>query len=254
MWFIPIFMAGKIICSLWNENTETDSILDKNELKRIAAEKAVDYIKDGMVLGLGTGSTVLFALQKLSILIREGKLKNIVGIPTSKQTEVQARELSIPLTTLSENPSIDLTIDGADEVDKDLNLIKGGGGALLREKIVAQATNKNIIIVDESKLSDKLGDKWPVPVEVIPFAVESEREFLTLLGSKVTLRINKNEKSFITDENNLILDCNFGRINNPNSLSEKLNDRAGIVEHGLFINIADLVISASENEIVELKK
>ncbi len=227
---------------------------NQQELKRLAAEKAVEQVKDGMILGLGTGSTTLFALKKISVLIAEGKLNNIKGIPTSVQTERAAVELGIPLTDLGEYPEIDLTIDGADEVDSKLNLIKGGGGALLREKVIAQASKKEIIIVDNSKVSKKLGEKWHVPVEILPFAIGSERKWLESIANSVKLREYEESKYFITDEQNLILDCNFGEIDNPAELATKLNERAGIVEHGLFINLASEVIVAAGDEIKTMVK
>lgn len=224
-----------------------------DELKKQAAEYAVKYIKSGMVVGLGTGSTTLFALRKIGSLINSGELKDVVGIPTSNNTEEEAKKLGIPITTLDEHPSIDLTIDGADEVDKNLNLIKGGGAALLKEKIVAQASKKEIIIIDESKMSDVLGTKWAVPVEVIPFALNVELEFLKSLKAKVEVRKSSSGEILITDEGNYIIDSDFGPIDNPEELSNKLNARAGIVEHGLFIGLTNHVIIASGNGISELK-
>lgn len=213
------------------------------EQKKRAAEKAVDYIKSGMIVGLGTGSTVKYALEKIAKLIEEGKLKDIVGIPTSKQTEERAIELGIPVGTLNKYPVIDLTIDGADEVDDEMNLIKGGGGALLREKIIAQASDKLIIVIDPNKRSKKLGEKFFVPIEVLQFAEEAERKFLESLGAFVTKRLNNDGHHFITDENNVILDCKFGVLENPKETASILNERAGIVEHGIFINLADEIVT-----------
>ena len=207
-----------------------------------------------MLLGLGTGSTTLFALKKISALLKEGKLKNIKGIPTSVQTERAAIELNIPLSSLIEFPEVDLTIDGADEVDHNLNLIKGGGGALLREKIIAQASKMEIIIVDETKMSSKLGKKWAVPVEVIPFALGSIEYFLRDLGAEIKIRVNEDNLPYLTDEKNLIIDANFGVIENPSELADKLNARAGIVEHGLFVGLAHKVISASDSGIKIFEK
>ncbi|MCK5591821.1 MAG: ribose 5-phosphate isomerase A [Candidatus Pacebacteria bacterium] len=222
--------------------------------KKAAAEKGVDHIKSGMILGLGTGSTFVYALNKIARLINKGELKNIAGIPTSKKTEKLAVELGVPLTTLSEQPEIDLTIDGADEVDNNLNLIKGGGGALLREKIIAQASNRNIIIVDDSKLSENLGQKWAVPVEIIPFAFEVEKKFLESIGAVTKLRREKNGEIYITDEGNYIIDANFGIIDNPTNLAVMLESRAGIVEHGLFIDTTALLIVSTVNGIKEIKR
>jgi ribose 5-phosphate isomerase A len=227
--------------------------MDQNQLKKLAAEKAVEDIKDGMIIGLGSGSTVFFALEKISEKLKSGELKNIAGIPSSSDTEKKAVQFGIPLTTLNETPVIDLTIDGADEVDARLNLIKGGGGMLLREKIVAQASKKFIIIVDESKLSEKLGEKWAVPVEVLQFAISSEKLFLESLGAKISLRI-KNGETFITDQGNIIFDANFGVIEDVKKLTCLINQRAGIAEHGIFAGMADKIICAKRNgEIVILK-
>jgi ribose 5-phosphate isomerase A len=158
------------------------------KLKQKAAERAVDFVQSGMVLGLGTGSTTRFALEYIGLRIKTGQLRDIVGIPSSFQTEKIAKELGIPLTNFDEHQEIDLTIDGADEVDLHLNLIKGGGGALLREKILAQSSRRNIIIVDEHKLSPKLGTHWPLPVELIPFAIKPVANYITSLGAKIILR------------------------------------------------------------------
>lgn len=221
-------------------------------LKKSAAESAVEEIKDGMIVGLGTGSTAKFAIEKLAQKIKEGKLNNIYGIPTSNKTRELAIQLGIPVISLNEcyklfnrQKPIDITIDGADEVDSELNLIKGGGGALLREKVIAQNTKSFLVVIDESKLSNKLGEKFFVPVEVLQFALESEKSFLESLGAKVNLRKN-NDEPFLTDEGNFILDVEFGRIENPYELSSVLNERAGIVEHGIFLNnLVDKVYCSS---------
>ncbi|MFH1194208.1 MAG: ribose-5-phosphate isomerase RpiA [bacterium] len=225
----------------------------KSELKKKAAEKAVEQIKSGMVIGLGSGSTACFATLRIGELLKSGELKNVIGIPSSIQTENLARELGIPLATFKEYQKVDITIDGADEVDENLNLIKGGGGALLHEKILAQATKKEIIIVDESKVSKYLGTNWAVPIEVVPFALEVEKKYLESIGGKPVLRM-KGEDSYITDEGNYLLDTNFGEIKNPAALSGQLNGRAGIAEHGLFIGLASEVIVAKDDGIIALKK
>ena len=155
----------------------------QDEFKKQAAHRAVEFITSGMVIGLGTGSTAQFAVERIGELLRGGALKNITGIPSSDQTEKFAQSMAIPLTGLDEHPTVDLNIDGADEVDPDLNLIKGGGGALLREKIVAQASVREIIVVDESKLSPALGAHWPVPLEVTPFGWRSQATYLKSLGA-----------------------------------------------------------------------
>ncbi|OGU55204.1 MAG: ribose 5-phosphate isomerase A [Ignavibacteria bacterium RBG_13_36_8] len=224
--------------------------MNQNELKKQAADYAVtNYIKSGMIVGLGAGSTSLFALKKISELISKGELKNILGIPSSLQTEREAVKLNIPLTTLEEHNVIDVTIDGADETDPQKNLIKGGGGAMLREKVLAQASRQEIIIIDESKYSETLGTKFPVPVEVIPFAVTVEKIFLESLGAKVQIRIPINKDKFITDDGNNILDCDFGPIKDPRKLSALLNERAGIVEHGIFIDLCTHAVIAGKNGI-----
>jgi ribose 5-phosphate isomerase A len=223
-------------------------------LKRKSAEKAVEFVKSGMILGFGTGSTFNHVLYVLAEKLKSGELKNIVGIPSSEKTQKLASELNIPTSTLENFPKLDLTIDGADEVDKKLNLIKGGGGAHLREKIIAQASKKYIIIVDESKMSQSLGEKWAVPIEVIKMANKVEMEFLVSLGAVVTQRQNSDGTIFTTDEGNYILDAKFGVIYNPQKLAKQLAKRAGIVEHGLFVKMADFVIVAKESGIEVLKK
>jgi len=227
---------------------------DQDSLKHKAAEEAVKYIESGIVLGFGTGSTFNHVLFILSEKLKADEINNIVGVPTSEKTLALAQELNIPCGTLSEYPVLDLTIDGADEVDHKLNIIKGGGGALLREKIIAQASKMYIIIIDESKLSENLGKKWAVPIEVIKMALEVETNYLQSLGAEVKHRKNNDGKPFITDEGNYILDADFGKIKNPKKLAKKLNKRAGIVEHGLFLNLADQVIMTSDKGIRSLTK
>ena len=226
----------------------------QDELKQKTAYRAVEFVKTGMVVGLGTGSTTAFAVIRIGERLKSGDLKDIVGIPTSIRTETLAGDLGIPLCGLGDQPQIDVTIDGADEVDPDLNLIKGGGGALLREKVVAQASRQNIIIVDESKLSPRLGTHWALPVEVIPFAVKSEENFLKSLGASIRLRTDDKGQPYQTDQNNFILDANFGEMADPIGIAARLNERAGIVEHGLFLGLASDVIVAAEEGIRHLKR
>lgn len=216
--------------------------------KKIAAEKAVEQIESGMIVGLGTGSTALFAIKRIAELLESGKLNNIVGIPTSLATEDEALKAGIRVGLLDEFPEIDITIDGADEVDRNLYLIKGGGGALLKEKIIAQASERVIIVVDESKLSNQLGEKWALPVEVVPMALEVEKRFLKTIGGSPMVR-ERRGGYFVTDEGNYIIDASFGVIKDPENLASKLHERAGIVEHGLFLNIASQVIVAGKNGI-----
>ncbi len=226
----------------------------QDELKQRAAFRAVEFVESGMVVGLGTGSTTEHAVKRIAALLTAGELNNIVGIPTSIRTEKIALESNLPLVGFDTHQEIDLTIDGADEVDPELNLIKGGGGALLREKVVAQASRRNIIIVDETKLVAQLGTNWALPIEVIPFARCTEEKFLTGFGGTVRLRTNDDGTPYRTDQNNLILDTNFGKIVDPYNLAAKLNERAGIVEHGLFLGLATDVIVAGEGEIKHLTR
>ena len=217
--------------------------MDAN-VKRAAAEFAVGFVESGMVVGLGVGSTAIFATRRIAQLLQRGELRDVLGVPCSLQTEHDAQVLGIPLTTLDDHPMVDLTIDGADEVDPHLNLIKGGGGALLREKIVAQATKRQIIVADASKLSPALGTHWPVPIEVIRFNWRAQMRWLETLGACVVARKRKNGELFLTDQGNLILDANFGAIAEPATLARTLSDHAGIVEYGLFIRLThDLVIA-----------
>jgi len=224
------------------------------KLKQQAAERAVECIESGTVVGLGHGSTASFALQRIAALLKTGALKDIIGVPCSLQVEEKARQLGIPLGTLDEHPVIDVTIDGADEVDPNLDLIKGGGGALLREKIVAQASRREIIVVDESKLSPALGTRWPVPVEVILFGWRSQISFLESLGARVTVRQASGGRRFITDQGNLILDCNFGPLPQPTQIARELSQRTGIVEHGLFLGLATDVIVAGKKGVRHLTR
>lgn len=223
-------------------------------LKRKSAEKAVEFVKSGMVLGFGTGSTFNHVLNVLSEKLASGELENIVGVSSSEKTEKLAKELNIPTDTLANNPEIDLTIDGADEVDEKLNVIKGGGAAHLREKIIAQASKQYVIIVDDSKISKLLGEKWAIPIEVIKMAKDVEFEYLKSLGAEVKQRMDGDGNVLITDEGNFILDANFGVIKNPKKIAKKLERRAGIVEHGLFVEMANYVVVARENEIEVLKR
>jgi ribose 5-phosphate isomerase A len=219
--------------------------------KQQAADRAVAYVQSGMVVGLGAGSTALLATRRIGQLLRLGRLRDIVGVPCSSAIEAEARALGIPIT-LEPLGAVDLTIDGADEVDPDLNLIKGGGGALLHEKIVAQASLREVIIVDESKLSPALGTHWALPVEVIPFGWHSQRRFLECLGARVTVRPQHDGTPFRTDQGNLILDCAFGPIQQPKELAATLDARTGIVEHGLFLGLATEVIVAGADGVRHL--
>lgn len=217
---------------------------EKERQKQEAAEHAAAYIESEMVVGLGTGSTAIYMVRHLAHLLQTGQVQNVLGIATSTKTEDEARKLHIPLTTLEAHPVVDLTIDGADEIDPDLNAIKGGGGALLREKIVAQVSQRVIIVVDESKPSPVLGTQWALPVEVAPFGWGTQQRFLEELGAKVQVRKAEDGSVFQTDQGNMILDCQFGPIANLAELNDQLNQRVGIVEHGLFLGlITDLIVA-----------
>lgn len=226
----------------------------QDQLKELAANRAVDFVESGMVVGLGTGSTAAFAVKRIAERLDNGNLADIVGIPSSLATEELAGRLGIPLAGFESHTKIDVTIDGADEVDPDLNLIKGGGGALLREKVLAQATRRNVIIVDESKMAPQLGTNWALPIEVIPFAKDSAAGFIESLGASVRLRMTKEQSAFLTDQSNLILDADFGPMPDPAALATRLNDRAGIVEHGLFLSLAADVIVAGSDGIRHLQR
>jgi ribose 5-phosphate isomerase A len=224
------------------------------ELKRQAGYRAVDFVRSGMTVGLGHGSTAIHAIRRIAQMLREGQLHDILGVPCSRRVEQDARELGIPLTTLDEHPVIDLTIDGADEVDPDLNVIKGGGGALLREKIVAQATRREIIVVHETKLSPALGTRWAVPLEAAPFGWPVQIAFLESLGGRPTLRRLDDGTPFVTDQGNLIIDCDFGPIADLAALVARLDARAGIVEHGLFVGLVSDVIVAGVDGVRHLER
>jgi ribose 5-phosphate isomerase A len=215
----------------------------RENLKRQAAHRAAEFIESGMVVGLGHGSTAAFAVERIAELLRSGILKDLVCIPCSVEVSRHAEQLGIPLTTLDERSTIDVTIDGADEVDAELNLIKGGGGALLREKVVACASRREIIIVDASKLSRHLGTRFALPVEVVPFAQTTEAEAIEAMGAHVLRR--GGDDPFLTDQRNVILDCDFGAIDRPAELAARLDERPGVVAHGLFVELAtDLVVAA----------
>lgn len=220
------------------------------EDKQIAAEASVKYIRDGMIVGLGSGSTVNYMLRKLGERVQQGL--QIKGIPTSVKTEKLAKELGIPLTDFSETKQIDLAIDGADEVDSSLNLLKGGGGSLVREKIVDQAADELIIIADSSKVKSVLGN-FPLPVEVVPFGYEKTMEYIAAFGCTPEPR-EKDGRVFISDNGNYILDCKFGLIENPVTLHKQLKSLTGVVETGLFPEMASKVILAREGKVEILSK
>ncbi len=220
-------------------------------LKKMAGEKAAEYVQNGMALGLGTGSTVRYFVERLGELVGEGL--DVVGVPTSKRTEDLARQVGVPLTTLQETPALDLAVDGADEVDPNLNLIKGMGGALLREKIVASSCKEFIVIADDSKLVHKLGTKSPLPVEITQFGWTSVKEWISKLGCVPNLRIVEGSP-YLTDNQNYLLECEFKWIDDPHELDEKLHGLPGVVETGLFLNIACRAIIGKESGVQEIEK
>jgi len=219
--------------------------------KEAAARASLQFIKDGQVVGLGTGSTAAYFIKLLAEEVKNGL--RIRGIPTSQRSRELALSLGIPLTTLDEFQEIAVTVDGADEVDPQLRLIKGGGGAMLREKIVASATKQLVIVADSSKQVPVLGN-FPVPVEVITFAQALVAKRIRELGAEVRLRILSDGKPFVTDEKNHILDCRFGPIRDVEGLARQLSDMPGLVEHGLFVGMASVALFAKGSEIVELRK
>jgi ribose 5-phosphate isomerase A len=221
--------------------------------KAEAGARAADAVRPGAKLGLGTGSTVAHFLQALGRRLQNEELPGIVGVPTSSWTESRARELGISLSTLQEVGTLDLTVDGADEVTPDLDLMKGLGGALLREKMVAQATRHLVIIVDEGKLVDRLGTRSPLPVEVVPFSWESHIPFLRFLGARAVIRAGIDGSFFETDNGNFVLDCHFpDGIEDPVGLQDALAKRAGIVESGLFLGMANEVFVGSPGRVANM--
>lgn len=222
---------------------------DTEALKRAAAERAAEWIQDGMTVGLGTGSTVRHLLDVIAERRAAGEWRSIVGVPTSDDTEQRARRLDIPLATLAERPRMDVTIDGADEVDPQLRLIKGLGAALLREKIVAAASAQLVIVADETKVVQRLGTKAPLPVEVDPFSEPIQPDFLRSLGAEPTLRV-KDGRTVVTDGGNHILDCRFpDGIADPEDIERRLLLRPGILECGLFLGMATAVVIAGSGGI-----
>lgn len=217
-------------------------------MKRLAAEAAVDYVKDGMKVGLGTGSTAYFAINKLGERVKEGL--QITAVATSVASEQQARELGIPLVPFAQVDRLDLTIDGADELDGSLRLIKGGGGALLREKIVAMGSDRMIVVADESKAVRTLG-KFPLPVEIVPFAWEWTLKDILKLGCEAELR-REGSELYKTDNGNYIADCRFGAIEDPAAVAAALQGLPGVVEHGLFIGIADMAIVGKSDGTIDI--
>lgn len=219
--------------------------------KQLAAEHALSFIHSGMVVGLGTGTTASYFVEALGTRLRDGQLKDIQGVPTSNSTERLARQWEIPLTTLRLFPRLAVTVDGADEIGPGLTLIKGQGGALLHEKIVARASDLEIIVADQAKVVQVLGTRSPLAVEVIPFGWPTYERPLRDLGCEPVLRVVDDEP-FLTDEHNYIVDCHFDRIDDPVTLEGELNLIPGVVENGLFINLAHRVFVGSSTGVAEL--
>lgn len=226
-----------------------------DEMKRRAAAVAVEAVRPGMRIGLGTGSTAAHFVDLLGARVRQGLV--VVGVPTSERTRAQAQALSIPLTTLDETPELDLTVDGADEFDAKLRLVKGGGGALLREKIVAAASTRMVVIADETKQVDVLG-AFPLPVEIDAFGARSTRAHVERaanelgLSGQIALRMRADGHAFVTDGGHLVLDCAFGAIHDPEALADRLVAIPGVVEHGLFIGLATAVVVAGRDGVKTL--
>ncbi|WP_026569490.1 ribose 5-phosphate isomerase A [Sediminibacillus sp. JSM 1682029] len=224
---------------------------DVEEKKRRAGEKAVEYIEDGMTIGLGSGSTVYWMMKKLGERIKQGL--EIKGVPSSLRTEAWAQDFGIPLATFAEINRLDLTIDGADEVDPDFQLIKGGGGSLLREKLVADAAKKLIIIVDESKQVRKLGS-FPLPVEIVRFGWENTTRKLSSLGCTPKLRKTEDGEVFVTNNDNYIVDCAFEAMGDPAAVHRELKLTLGVVETGLFLNRTNKVIVGRKSGVEILER
>ena len=225
----------------------------KDGLKREAAATAVQYVQSGNVVGLGSGSTARYAILRIGELLKTGQLWDVTGVPTSESTAELARDVNIPLVSLEDVAYIDITIDGADEVDPQLNLIKGLGGALLREKVVACSSSCELIVVDDCKMVSCLGSRVPLPVEVVPFGWKQCAASLGSLGCEPCLRVTDGVR-FVTDEGNYILDCRFGCMDDPAMLEREINTIPGVMENGLFLGLADLVVVVSVDGLSTLTR
>ncbi len=222
-----------------------------DEAKRAAGRKAAEFISNGMVVGLGTGSTVWYTLERLGERIRDEGLR-ISGVATSMDTEEKSKTLNIPIIPLDDTAFIDLTIDGADEADRRFNLIKGLGGALTREKIVASLSREMVVVADRGKLVDRLGVKTPVPVEVVPFAVGPVSRRLAVLGAHPKLRPSGDGKPYRTDNGNVIVDAKFAEIKTPLELEDAIRRITGVIECGLFVNLASRLVIGGPGDLVEI--
>lgn len=234
-----IFAALETTPGITLKQTSENRMKDMDAIKKRAADNALDMIRNGQIVGLGTGSTAKFAIEGLGRLVREGL--SVRGVPTSIATERMAMEHGIPLLDLNEAGKIDITLDGADEVDPDFNMIKGGGGALTREKLVALASTKRVILVDETKLVSRLGVSRKLPIEVLPFSWNMSARLISGLGCLTNLR-RQGEVPFVTDNGNYILDCEFGAIEDAGGLEKQIKLLPGVIDSGLFIGIADMLV------------
>jgi len=228
--------------------------MTKDDLKKLAAAKAAEQVRSGMALGLGTGSTAKHFINMVGEKYKSGELTDLVAIATSVRSVELARSWGIPLVSFDTHPVLDLAVDGTDEIDPQLNLIKGRGAAMLWEKVVATAAKRFIIISDDSKNVTILGSLAPVPVEVIPFAADAVRPYLEGLGCEAILRQNDHGEAVRTDENNVIFDCRFDSIDDPQRLDQLIKQRTGVVEHGLFIDMATSAIIAGNGEITVVSR
>ncbi|WP_297421593.1 ribose-5-phosphate isomerase RpiA [Thermococcus sp.] len=225
------------------------------ELKRTVAKEALEFIEDDMVIGLGTGSTTAHFIEYLGKLIMEEELEDVYGVPTSHQSRLLAIESGIPIVSLDEVDAIDIAVDGADEVDPNLNLIKGRGGALTMEKIIEYRAGTFLVLVDESKLVERLGEKMPVPIEVIPAAWRAIAEEIEVFNAEAELRMaEKKDGPVVTDNGNFILDAKFHRIEDPLDLEVELNNIPGVVENGIFADIADIVLIGTKDGVKRFER
>lgn len=217
--------------------------------KRQAADRALDFVESGMVLGLGTGATATWMLHELAARLADGRLRDIIGVPTSSRTAALAQELGIELTTLDRRPRLDLALDGADEIDPQLRLIKGLGGALLREKIVAASADRFLVMASAIKRVVQLGERTPVPIEVIAFGIPLCAKRLDALGAEPALRRDATGAPYVTDEGHAILDCRFNSISDPEALSCAIRAIPGVVEHGLFVGMTSIAVIAGPDGV-----
>ncbi|WP_297509575.1 ribose-5-phosphate isomerase RpiA [Thermococcus sp.] len=229
--------------------------MNAEEMKKAVAKEALKFIEDEMVVGLGTGSTTAYFIRYLGKLIMEGELEEVYGIPTSHQARLLAIESGVPVVSLDEVDAIDIAVDGADEVDPHLNLIKGRGGALTMEKVIEYRAGTFLVLVDESKLVESLGQRVPVPIEVIPPAWRAIAEELEVFNAEAELRMaEKKDGPVITDNGNFILDARFHRIDDPLDLEIELNTIPGVVENGIFADIADIVLVGTKEGVKRLER